>query len=129
MALYPQLDTVIENAGQTIVLRKVTHGVSEYGSPTETFQDWVTKGSVANVSAEDDQFFQGLITSDSRKIYLRGEAKAQSGAVTKTVKEVGIAPQDGFLISGTEYRIVSVKDYQETNGFFVVLVRAVGAGG
>ncbi|MEM4227498.1 MAG: hypothetical protein QW793_04910 [Candidatus Caldarchaeum sp.] len=129
MAFYPQLDTVIESMAQPVTIRRISHSVSEYGSPVASAQDWVTKGSISNATAEDDQLFQGLVTGDSKKIYLRGEAQAHHDSETKTVRELMVYPTDYVLIEGTEYRIVSIRDYLNMTGFLVLLIRAVKGGG
>lgn len=129
MAIFPQLDSVIEAFAQPVTLRRVTHTVSEYGSPAESAADWTTMGSVSNATVEDNQFFQGLITEDAKKVYIRAGAVAKNGSQTKTIAELGVYPSDKIVIAGTTYMIVAVRDYSLECGFYAILIRAVQAGG
>lgn len=129
MALYPQLDTVLALSAIPVTLRLVTHTVSDYGSPVESLEDWLTQGVVTGVSAEDEPFYQGLLAARTRKCYMRAAALATQGNQTKTVSELQPKESDRMIVDNVEYRIVAVRNYERENGLLVFLLASEGVGG
>lgn len=129
MAIFPQLNVLWSKLAVPIALKKITQSVNELGSPVNSVTSWDTVGLVDNVSVEDEQFFQGLLSSDSRKVYLRASELASNGSLTQPISDLGVSMNDRVQVGGVEYSIIALRDYVLMNGFYVLLVKAVSTGG
>lgn len=130
MSLFPQLDTLFGAWGQEVVLRKVQHTVSDYGSPVEATEDWRVSGLVGALSGEDEQYFQGLMKSGSMKCYIRSRALAINPALgQRPVEDLGINSHDKIVHNGVVYSIKAVRDYTFSCGFYALLLESVEVGG